>query len=260
MELELYYTILGIKNDSSLEEIKSAYRKLVIKYHPDRNKDNPEASNQIKMVNQAYDILMKVHGHKVDFEKEEREEAERRKQEEAEKERKEQEERDRQAAKIREEERRREEAERKKRELEAERRKRAAEEAERKIKKRKRTIAIAACALVLPALIWCVYQLAKRHIALFAIGIGLAAVSLIWTMWATGAHYAADRGTGYGILMGIIAGIIGFLLHIIGGGFWNTGWLTDSGAVSYAVCNILLYSGAVILLLGFWALKRNDKV
>ena len=52
-----YYSILGLRPDSSAEEIKKVYRKLAMQYHPDRNGDNPESENRIKEINEAYQIL-----------------------------------------------------------------------------------------------------------------------------------------------------------------------------------------------------------
>ena len=52
-----YYDILGIPRTSSADEIKKAHRKLVRKYHPDVNRDNPKASDQFKEVQEAYDVL-----------------------------------------------------------------------------------------------------------------------------------------------------------------------------------------------------------
>lgn len=56
-EEEDYYKILGVDKSASDAEIKKAYRKLALKYHPDQNKDNPEAEEQFKKVSAAYDIL-----------------------------------------------------------------------------------------------------------------------------------------------------------------------------------------------------------
>ncbi len=53
-----YYEILGISRDASPQEIKKAYRRLAIKYHPDRNPDNSkEAEEKFKEVSEAYKIL-----------------------------------------------------------------------------------------------------------------------------------------------------------------------------------------------------------
>ena len=52
-----FYEILGINRDASDEEIKKAYRKLAMKFHPDRNPDNPKAEDQFKEAKHAYEIL-----------------------------------------------------------------------------------------------------------------------------------------------------------------------------------------------------------
>ena len=51
------YQILGIKKDASEAEIKSAYRKLARKYHPDLNKDDKNAAEKFKEISNAYDII-----------------------------------------------------------------------------------------------------------------------------------------------------------------------------------------------------------
>lgn len=52
-----YYEVLGVSRDASLEDVKRAYRKLAVKYHPDRNPDNPGAAEKFKEAAQAYDAL-----------------------------------------------------------------------------------------------------------------------------------------------------------------------------------------------------------
>ncbi|MGA1197040.1 MAG: molecular chaperone DnaJ [Candidatus Latescibacterota bacterium] len=53
-----YYEILGVDRKASEEEIKKAYRKYAMKYHPDRNKDNPEAEALFKEGAEAAEVLM----------------------------------------------------------------------------------------------------------------------------------------------------------------------------------------------------------
>ncbi len=52
-----YYETLGVPRTASEEEIKKAYRRLAMKYHPDRNPGDKEAENQFKRVQEAYEIL-----------------------------------------------------------------------------------------------------------------------------------------------------------------------------------------------------------
>ncbi|HRQ62187.1 MAG TPA: DnaJ domain-containing protein, partial [Alphaproteobacteria bacterium] len=52
-----YYKILGVDKTASADDIKKAYRKLAMKYHPDQNKDNKEAEAKFKEVSHAYDVL-----------------------------------------------------------------------------------------------------------------------------------------------------------------------------------------------------------
>ena len=52
-----YYEVLGVNKNSSAEEIKKAYRKLTLKYHPDRNPGDAEAEEKFKEAAEAYDVL-----------------------------------------------------------------------------------------------------------------------------------------------------------------------------------------------------------
>ena len=52
-----YYQILGIDQKASPRQIKDTYRKLAFEYHPDRNRQNPEAAEKMKQVNEAYAVL-----------------------------------------------------------------------------------------------------------------------------------------------------------------------------------------------------------
>ena len=52
-----YYEVLGVDKNADLETIKKAYRKMAMKYHPDRNPDNKEAEEKFKEVGEAYEVL-----------------------------------------------------------------------------------------------------------------------------------------------------------------------------------------------------------
>jgi DnaJ-class molecular chaperone len=52
-----YYEILGISKEASADEIKSAYRSLAKKYHPDKNPSNKSAEGRFKDIQEAYDVL-----------------------------------------------------------------------------------------------------------------------------------------------------------------------------------------------------------
>src|SRR5512135_1751680 len=52
-----YYEVLGVNRDAGEDEIKKAYRKIAIKWHPDRNPDNPKAEEHFKEAKEAYEIL-----------------------------------------------------------------------------------------------------------------------------------------------------------------------------------------------------------
>ena len=53
-----YYEVLGVGRGTSEEEIKRAYRKLAVKFHPDKNPEDPHAEEKFKELGEAYDVLM----------------------------------------------------------------------------------------------------------------------------------------------------------------------------------------------------------
>jgi curved DNA-binding protein len=52
-----YYEVLGLSRDTSEDEIKKAYRKLALKFHPDHNPDHPESEEKFKEISEAYVVL-----------------------------------------------------------------------------------------------------------------------------------------------------------------------------------------------------------
>ena len=52
-----YYDILGVSKNSPADEIKKAYRKLAIKYHPDKNPDDKASEDKFKEAAEAYEVL-----------------------------------------------------------------------------------------------------------------------------------------------------------------------------------------------------------
>jgi molecular chaperone DnaJ len=52
-----YYESLGVARDADAAELKKAYRKLAMQYHPDRNPDDAEAEKNFKVVSEAYEVL-----------------------------------------------------------------------------------------------------------------------------------------------------------------------------------------------------------
>ena len=52
-----YYELLEVSRDCSGDELKKSYRRLAMKYHPDRNPGNKEAELHFKEINEAYEVL-----------------------------------------------------------------------------------------------------------------------------------------------------------------------------------------------------------
>jgi molecular chaperone DnaJ len=52
-----YYEVLGVSQNASNAELKKAFKKLAMKYHPDRNPDDPAANEKFKEAAEAYEVL-----------------------------------------------------------------------------------------------------------------------------------------------------------------------------------------------------------
>ena len=52
-----YYEVLGLERDASEADVKKAYRRLAMKFHPDRNPDDPSAEEKFKEASEAYEVL-----------------------------------------------------------------------------------------------------------------------------------------------------------------------------------------------------------
>lgn len=65
MEKRDYYEVLGVSKDATEQEIKKAYRKMAMKYHPDKNQGNKESEEKFKEVNEAYEVLSDVEKRKT---------------------------------------------------------------------------------------------------------------------------------------------------------------------------------------------------
>ena len=57
MDKRDYYEVLGVGKNASADEIKRAYRRMAIKYHPDKNPDDKQAETKFKECAEAYEVL-----------------------------------------------------------------------------------------------------------------------------------------------------------------------------------------------------------
>jgi len=60
-----YYEVLGIRRDASEDDIKKAYRQMALKYHPDRNQEDPAAEEKFKEASEAYEVLSDTQKHQI---------------------------------------------------------------------------------------------------------------------------------------------------------------------------------------------------
>ncbi len=57
MDYKDYYQVLGVERSASADDVRKAYRKLAMQYHPDRNPGNKQAEEKFKEINEAYQVL-----------------------------------------------------------------------------------------------------------------------------------------------------------------------------------------------------------
>ena len=57
MDYKDYYKILGVERNASEDDIRKAYRKMAMQYHPDRNPNDKQAEERFKEINEAYSVL-----------------------------------------------------------------------------------------------------------------------------------------------------------------------------------------------------------
>lgn len=55
-----FYKILGVERNASTKQIKKAYRALAMKYHPDKNPDDPDAQTKFQDINAAYEVRLQT--------------------------------------------------------------------------------------------------------------------------------------------------------------------------------------------------------